>query len=303
MEEKIQFRKERDVEDVINATFAFVKQEFLHLFKGVLYIAGPFILISAIMNSYYQVDVMNTVISENMENPENPFAAFEQFFNAKYLLAILFALLGNLLLTTTTYSYVDNYVRNGAGNFTLIDLWNSVKMNIIPVLIALIVATLLTVLGTFAFVIPGIYIGISLSFIAILKIHEQVSIGDALSRCFKLIRAKWWNTLLVVVFISIIAAIVGFVFTIPEFIYSGIKGLNSLNEGAAAYQSDLLMVFFSVIGVFFATIVNALTMIAISFQYFKLVEYHDKPDLNRRLEDLYGDARNEAQDNSDEEKQ
>jgi len=72
-QKKIEFRKTRDFGQKFNATFEFLRQELKPLFKGIFYIAGPFIAIAAIIGSYYQKYSLS-LLNLSFENPEELFA-------------------------------------------------------------------------------------------------------------------------------------------------------------------------------------------------------------------------------------
>ena len=57
--EKINFRQTRDFGETFNVSIKFLRQNFKLFFQSVLFIAGPFVLISAIAGAFYQSNAIN----------------------------------------------------------------------------------------------------------------------------------------------------------------------------------------------------------------------------------------------------
>ena len=55
----IEFRQARGFSDILDATFAFIGQNFKKLGKDLLFIAGPFVLLATFLGLYLQVQTFD----------------------------------------------------------------------------------------------------------------------------------------------------------------------------------------------------------------------------------------------------
>jgi hypothetical protein len=76
------------------------------------------------------------------------------------------------------------------------------------VLWVLVLATLVTLAGFVALIIPGIYLGVALYFSQPALLFEDLKGRRALGRSYDLVKGRWWQTFLVVLVGSILVAVV-----------------------------------------------------------------------------------------------
>ncbi len=57
--QKIEFQRYRDFGQIINATFEFLRENFKQLAKAVIFLVGPFILLTGIFGGLYQKDLFS----------------------------------------------------------------------------------------------------------------------------------------------------------------------------------------------------------------------------------------------------
>lgn len=279
---KFKFQAIRSFSEVFQASTDFLRQEWRPFLRALLIYAGPFILITAGISIYFQQSLGDVFFSkEFMENP------LRTLGNAFYLMALA-GLISNTMLYTVVYSYINVYASKGADNFTQEDVIQGIKDNFLKVLITSIVIGVLIMLGFIAFILPGIYLAVPLSLIFITRIYENLSLGEGISRVFKLIRSNWWQTFGIIIVAAFIVFFLQMGVSIPQAIYKGIRGLHSISgEGVPA--DDTFGMLLGVITTFFSNIAGAYTLLIIAIQYFSLREYRDEPFLNERISELYGD--------------
>ena len=58
-QEKITFRQARDFGEIFNVSVKFLRQNVKLFFQSLIYIAGPFVLISAIAGAFYQSSALS----------------------------------------------------------------------------------------------------------------------------------------------------------------------------------------------------------------------------------------------------
>ena len=57
--QKIEFQRYRDFGQIINATFEFLRENIKQLAKAVIFLVGPFILLTEIFGGLYQKDLFS----------------------------------------------------------------------------------------------------------------------------------------------------------------------------------------------------------------------------------------------------
>lgn len=128
-------------------------------------------------------------------------------------LVVLFAALAIiaivvLVLWISTWGLIAsfNYL-NDSGNPTVAEVFSAAKPRAWG-LVPTVIASFLTILGGFmAFVIPGIIMFISLSFVVTVAILEDKKMWDALVRSRDLVRGRWWNIFIITIAFGIFVVI------------------------------------------------------------------------------------------------
>lgn len=266
----INLYQQRDFGEKINATFNYATKEFRTLGLSLLYIAGPVTLVAGIAGGFYQSNMLKTIGLVNGSGfggiKTSPFAMFEQIFSPAYWLLILFSLLSYVLVSLTVYSHVKLYGRNPVDPITVGAVWQDVQASLLGGVGITLVTGAAIIAGLVLFILPGIYMSVPLSLGLTVYAFEGTGISEVFSRCFKLIKDKWWSTLGLVIVMSFIAGIMGLIFSLPASIvtFMGIAGNNGDNS--------LTIIITQTIAILGTRLLSALVPLALSFQYFNLVE-------------------------------
>lgn len=279
----MELKKERDFGSILNATFAFIKQEFKPLFKCVIIYAGPFILLSAIAAGYYQSNVMNSLFTfRNLNFSHN----LENFF-FYFALLIGASVLSYTMMITTVYSYIKLYIEKGKNGFEFEDVGRMIAKNFLKVFGTNILVFLIIAIGTVFCIVPGIYLGVSLCLIYSAMIFEDKSFGDAFSRSFKLTHFQWWWTLLLIIVIYLIVGIASYILAVPQMIISFVYGFNSIKSGAETTGTikDTMLIITACI-TFINSLLGVVPFIAMALQYFNIVEKKESPALLLKIEKM-----------------
>ena len=83
--DKIEFNIERDFSDTFSVSFKFLKQNFKRLLKTLLYLVGPFLLVSALLSGFFTQNVFD--VQSLMAGKGSPL----DVFGPMYFLTILFS--------------------------------------------------------------------------------------------------------------------------------------------------------------------------------------------------------------------
>lgn len=296
---KIEFMRYRDFGQILNSTFEFIRQNFLPLLKSLIFIVGPFLLITGILLGFYQKSVL-TIFN---------ITSFSQTGIIALLLIILIFLVTQMMLTTV-YSFILIYLSKTEFTPISIDeIWDSVKQNFYKVLglntvifflflIYLTVFLLIIVavsggtsgsgLGIFLFFIlfiPLVFIMVKMCLAYMIMLYERTGIWASIQRSFYLTKNKWWFSFGLIFVLSLIQSLMGFIFQIPQYIIMVTTMFNSLDGSGVSGVTEILIMLTSIIAAF-QYLLFSLIIIALAFLYFSLVEQKEGKGLIERIESI-----------------
>lgn len=230
--QEIQFRKKRELGDIISDSFQFLKYEIKPLLRLIILYVLPFIILYGIAQVYVQQKVL---VNVDFSNPDMLMSNMGPIYS-NILFTSLFNVFVQSLLAGTFYSYIEIYVKKGKGNFTLHEITPHLFSNSLMVLGANLVVFLLVMTGLMLCVVPGIYFGNSLSLVAMIIIFERQGLGNALTRSWNLVRTQWWNTFILNLLAVLIIMGVSFVLSLPSMIAgAGVSVMNMAETGTFNY--------------------------------------------------------------------
>ncbi|MEM7107669.1 MAG: hypothetical protein AAF519_05535 [Bacteroidota bacterium] len=310
----IEYHKTRDFGRKLNATVEFIKENFKPLFRVLLFIAGPPIILGSILLSQIFDRFMSftTLLSTGFT------PGFDEFgqFILPGIGSLIFLLIGGTALLAVMYDYMILYEKQGK-EISVNDVWQLTKKSFWQVLGRMI---LLSILGLVAYVVlvlvigllaaasPGlaiilgiplgigfIYVIIPVYLFFIIAAYERVDFGTAFGRSFKLIRGKWWSTFGLIFVAGLIQGIISSVFMIPWYVIFILKSLHTTDPNTFSAPSALM----EVIGTFSFLLYSAvryllfcIPLIAVAFQYFNLAELKESRGLMSKI-DTFGATSNE----------
>ena len=312
-------QQERDFGDKINASFSLISQNFKTLFLSLLYFAGPLSLIGGIANGIVQSNNLGFVSSGTAKprgkNVGDIFAnsfgdSFAHIFSINYLIATIFLILASITVAITVYALMIEYNKTESqSSITIEKIWARMQTIFLPVLgsygiIFLIIFLILLAFGGiigavisagrgvaggfFAIMIaliafvPFIYFAIMFSLSPAIVAYENINGWEALGRAKFLIKDKWWSTFGLIMIITIINSFISIVFGAPAMIVTFMKVLKVGGE----ISSNLPLIITTVVSTVGQVVVSSLTYVAISFQYFNLVEKREGTSLKLLIEGI-----------------
>lgn len=287
MEQKIEMRKMRDFSAKINATFEFLRQNFKPLFKAIAYIAGPAILAQGVVYGYYNRSVINLTSAGQQGNG---IFSFLGEFSLWLGLTLLLGGIAYVILVAVVGEYVRIYdSKPFPSTIEVTEVWDGVKGYLFSLTGALIVSAIVIMVGIVLLILPGVYVMIVLSLMAPVIIIERKSMGESFTRSFSLITDKWWSTFGLLFVTGLISGFMGYMFAIPQFIFTFLITFNSVSENPTVqplwYEVGLILS--STLYMTGAAFLRAIPILAIMFQYFNLVERKEAAGLMSKL-DTFG---------------
>lgn len=284
----IVFQRLRLAGDVITDSLAFLREHFADIGRGLLYIAGPVVLLGTVFSAIAQQNMLGS--TDWLDPNADPFAVFD-LFGPAYFLSVLVLMLGTFLITAVGYAYVLLYMDDPGQVITVPVLWDEVKAILLPVLttnlglgLIIMLAALINIipcLGTLAWIGGLVYFFPAISLTLTARLVDEDNLFAAFRRSRDLVKGYWGQTFGVVIMAYLVYLVVSLVFSIPAMLLGGTAGfLGAMNGETLPTSAIIIGSLFAV----FAYAVLVLLPIAFTMQYYNLVERHEGPDLDDRID-------------------
>ncbi len=288
-ESKIKLYKTRDFGAKINSTIEYIRYNFLPLVKLVLLVAVPIgLLISIVFKNLFGTIAS---FSANPEMNEAEALGRMSSLGGNYLLLMLFGMLTYAFLMATVYTYLK--MRDSLEKPPdVMDVFRRALPRVPGLLLLMVLVVIVSFAGLLVFVLPGIYLAIALSIAFPIFLFEDVGVGTAFSKAFKLIRGKWWSTFGLLIVTSLMAGVLSYVFAIPMYAVMFGKMFSAASEANPdpAQMMEVFSSWYMTISMSVMMIGSYLTylvpMIALGFQYFNLSERKEGTGIKAEIADF-----------------
>jgi len=286
--QKINFYKIRSFGQKINVTVEFVRQNIGIIVKSVLLVVGPMAILTGLLFSQYIGFLFSSLSQGDIEAVKDPVSFF---FNPSYIGFIILAIFSSLLNFAIMFNIMRLYQQRYPEPFTVTEVLNASWRDVFILLGLGLVSWFIIMAGFIALIIPGIYLIIVLSLALPVLFFERQGIFSAISRSFGLIKGKWWSTFGLMIVISFMMNAVSFIFIIPFYVFYSL-GMLTMVDGTGVgtdvqsfgYQAGMTI---SMIIMFLGNfIAYSLPIVAISFQFFNLVERQQSVGLLAEIDKL-----------------
>lgn len=274
MSTQLNLRAVRPFGDVLGVVFEFIQLNYRTLLQSVVFIIGPVSLLRSFLTTGF-----TSVFDEY-----DPYAAGSGLSTMSILIPLLVV---TLTLSAFTYvlanAVVHVFVRDGrpAG---VREVWLVMREHFVMVGITTLGVAVITALGLVVLLVPGIWIGTVLSLMLIVRIEEDLDFGQAMSRCFELVKGHWWSTFGLLLITGIIAYMISIACSIgPVLVLSLLRDLD-LPSTLGRITEILIMLVTELISVAGYSIV----LIAAAVQYYNLVERVEGVGLMERIDHIGG---------------
>ncbi len=293
---KIEFYKLRDFGAKMNAVVEFLRENLGRLFLSLLLIGGP----AALLFSLLFKNLFATFFNFGLQSGSGDFDEMADLFSlvgGNYLLMIFLSWMTITLIIGVTYSYMKFYNEGIAKTTSVSDVFRRAISRYGGLLVLGFLISMVTVIGTFFFIIPGIYLGVTLSIVyAIYMFEDDITVGGAFSKAFSLIKGKWWSTFGVIFVTYFMAYAAQMVFSVPFLvvyfieIFSLVEDIESGGGGepeqvlevfSSAYMTVAMAIY--MVGTYLA---YSIPLIGLGYQYSNLVERSEGRGLMQEIEDF-----------------
>ena len=285
----IVLRKTRDFGEKLNATIEFIRAHFKGLFRSIIFIGGPLMLITSVLMGFYQNNVM--WLSTRSSQPIGPTDELFTDVLGVAVFAMLFSTLTVALVITIINEYIVLYLEKQSNKIEPAEVWQRVKKDYLMILLSTIGYWVLVFIGGIFLAIPGIYLSITLSLIYIVQITERKGFFSAMSRCINIINGKWWSTFGINLVCWFIWGVLLYALLIPYYIVTFAELFHNISETGEAGMlnepsliSKVLTIFFSAVYMLGSYIAMIIPVIGVAFQYFNLVERKESTGLLQKID-------------------
>jgi hypothetical protein len=307
----------------MNATYGFIREHFKPFAKSLLLLAGT----PAIIGSIMMMDIFSKIGNPGGTNvPIGIAGMYEQWNVIEMLAMFLFMMLAGVFTIATTYGYLLTYKEKKSTAIEVSDVWQQVRkifwinfgtmigymitlfLSLIVLAIPLgIVIGLLTFLGpvvsviaVIAFYIGIFFVTINLLLIFIIRSHERIGFFASLSRLFRLNEGNWWSTFGIGGINIYIQLVFSMLLFIPWYIIFFLKMMHNATVKPLESNSVLMDIISNVSMVLYSlssTLLYAVPLIALAFQYFNLLEQKEARGLRSKIE-TFGEKIEPAEDHA-----
>lgn len=219
--EFINFKKERDLGDMISDTYTFLKFEWKPFFTTILRIAFVPILLSIASSIYFLLTFSDFITGmsnlNNIEYYQEVSPNFGMFFITVGVV-LVFYLIAYVMINSAALYYIKSYSEN-QGKIDYDDIKNMTADKFWSFLALYIVSGFIIFAGILFCFLPGIYFAIVLSLSSCILVFYQQGSMDAITSSFNYIRGHWWNTFGILIVTSLIVGVISFVLQFPLLIY------------------------------------------------------------------------------------
>lgn len=281
----IEFKKQRELGDILTDSFNFIKFEFKSFFGTLLKIVGPYLFATMLFLGYYFY-TFNGFLNFDLQS-EGP--DVNPLFMIIAVLGLMVSAIAMYSLTqaTTLYyikSYSDNngtvdydYIRKEAYN----KFWSFIGLSFLMGLVLFA--------GFMLCFIPGVYLYPPLMLSFSILVFMNKSVTDAFQYGFTLIKDNWWITFATLLVLGIIIAVIGYVFRIPSFIYLWIKMGVFSGEMDAESMGDVfdpVYIFLDLLAYTVQFVLQTVSLVAAAFIFFDLNEKKNFTGTLERIQNL-----------------
>lgn len=269
MNEKIEFKKQRELGAIITDTFRFIRFNWKSLFGMIFKIAGPALIVLVVAYVFY---IQSTIggFGGSMIDSSASFG-ITLILSAIVLLLAMVAYYG--LLYGTIIHYIKSYIKNdGVANES--EVRAGIKDNFWSIIGIAIMVGFITVFGLLLCFIPGIYLGTVLATTYAIHIFEKRDATDSISYSFQLIKGEWWMTFATLLVMFILYYVIVIIVQVPQYVYFFIKGFTVAEQINADPSSmfDWVYTTLSSIGMIVQYLMQTILVISTVFVYFNLNE-------------------------------
>lgn len=270
-------QKVRDMGDIITDSFAYIRQHYKSLGKGLLFFSLPFYLIASVL-------VGNSYSGFFEAALENPMSDDMPVMGGDFWLGLVLFGMATASIFAITLQHISISRETEKDEITTQHLLEDYGLNVIYLMVMYTIIIISVTLGLMFFIIPGIYIGVRMVLGPAAMILENKNPIQGINRSWELVRGYWWNTFGTYLVLYIITTMMSYVLIIPFSIIIGLMSAGGMDTSLGGLGS-VMSIFYGLMLVV-AALFSVILIIGLALQYFNLKERQEGTGLREQIEEL-----------------
>ncbi len=270
---KFKFDKTREFGELISDTFNFAKFYYVELWQVFLKFIIPFLAPILLLTFYVEYNTTSS-FDFDISNPTSINQINQQDLDFSLIIINLIIALLSIVLFVVMELAILGAVKSyhEKGSFSNDFISKVIKSQFSNAIGLSILIGLIIVIGAFLCVIPGIYFFVVFSIALPLLVFKDMTTGEIINECFRLIKDNWWVTFGAIIVFGLIVLLISIILTIPAEIYMAIAELTNTEMVNYSTFDKIIIALFSSIGMFFQYVFNVLSILLSAIIYFNLNE-------------------------------
>lgn len=276
MKQFIQFKKQRELGEMISDVFAFLRNEYKPFFTLILQITLPYLILFFVGLGFmlYSFGDLTSVLegASTFDTEEMGFLTL----GISILVLVIAGIMVYALAYSATLHYVKSYTENN-GTINTSQVKTEVKNTFWSFIGLSILKGLALFVGFMLCFLPGVYLVVPMAVVFCIMIFENKSVMDAFSDSFKFVKDEWWMSFLTLFVVTLLIGVIGFVLNLPATIYTYIKmgifsGEFNPEANPLAVYKDPIYIILNLVSYAFKFFLNFITIIVTIFIYYNINE-------------------------------
>ena len=286
MQKYIQFKRERDLGEILSDTFKFIRENYKPLLKALLKYTGPVFLLQLFALGYYSyvsVGQGNNLFTSGIVGQGWGFNMVTGFFFLS-----LASMAYQAFMNGTIMQSIKSYIKNN-GEINVDEVGEGMSQNWSSYLGLGIAVGIMIFAGTIFCVLPGIYLAVPLCLVYAIRTFDRLGFSETISYSFNLIKENWWISFFTLLLMGIIVYVIALIFQLPAIIYTLTKTITYVNEGTFSDPSsmfDWVYLTLNIVGSALSYIIYGMLSVCIGFIYFNLNEQKNHTGAYESIENL-----------------
>lgn len=291
--EALEFRRIRNVPEILNVTFDFIRLNFGVFWRSLLFLAFPPLVAGLTIFSYFMVAAFDSLsMGTYVEELLLPFLWVS-------IAAMLLSSVGITILVAAVHVIVRLYIEKGPGAFGVRDVREEVRrifwmllLTILGLEISYLIISLLAVFVPFGQF--GIVIGLAFATLYFpVRIYERRGFIQSIVVSSKLVEGRWWATVgMFWLFMFLNVGLVG-AFTLPLILFSWLVETHMIDFGEPGQGGSLVRIVGAVLLAVYMTalfLMYAIPFLSLIFHYYSQRERKNSIGLLEEIETIGAEA-------------
>lgn len=284
-EQIINFKRQREIGEILSDTFKFIRLEYKGLFKALMRNAAiPFLLLLAASGYYAATATDFTFLTTG-----------GILSAAGILVGISLVGLAQVFYFGFMFGAILHYIKQYSDNNGKVDqdiISREVRSSLGGILGLSILTALMLLVGIALCFFPGVYLSVPLALVFAIYIFMNLGVGDSITESFNLVKNEWWTSFFTFVVIYMIVYLIGMIFQIPALIYTLFKAFTQSQEvsgGDVSQIFDWVYITLNVIASAASYLFYTIIVIASALVYFNLNEKKNQTGTLEQINTIGGD--------------